>query len=310
MGVYEELEKVLTQINQIVIGKEDVTKKVFAAIIAGGHVLLEDIPGVGKTTLSSTFAKVLSLNSKRIQFTPDVLPSDLLGFSMYNEKTGEFEYREGAVFCNLFLGDEINRTSPKTQSALLEVMEERQVSVDGTTRKIPEPFIVIATENPIGSSGTQMLPESQLDRFMICVSMGYPKHEEAVRILKGAVWNKVDKITAIMDQEQLKQVQDMAENVFVSDELFEYIVSIVEATRTSDYCTMGASPRASIGLLKMTKAMAVLEGRDFTTAGDVKEVAKDVLGHRVKLSTKARAEGISTKEVIELIVRKVPVPKM
>lgn len=310
MGVYEELEKVLTQINQIVIGKEDVTKKVFAAIIAGGHVLLEDIPGVGKTTLSSTFAKVLSLNSKRIQFTPDVLPSDLLGFSMYNEKTGEFEYREGAVFCNLFLGDEINRTSPKTQSALLEVMEERQVSVDGTTRKIPEPFIVIATENPIGSSGTQMLPESQLDRFMICVSMGYPKHEEAVRILKGAVWNKVDKITAIMDKEQLKQVQDMAENVFVSDELFEYIVSIVEATRTSDYCTMGASPRASIGLLKMTKAMAVLEGRDFTTAGDVKEVAKDVLGHRVKLSTRARAEGIGTKEVIELIVRKVPVPKM
>lgn len=310
MGVYEELEKVLTQINQIVIGKEDVTKKVFAAIIAGGHVLLEDIPGVGKTTLSSTFAKVLSLNSKRIQFTPDVLPSDLLGFSMYNEKTGEFEYREGAVFCNLFLGDEINRTSPKTQSALLEVMEERQVSVDGTTRKIPEPFIVIATENPIGSSGTQMLPESQLDRFMICVSMGYPKHEEAVRILKGAVWNKVDKITAIMDKEQLKQVQDMAENVFVSDELFEYIVSIVEATRTSDYCTMGASPRASIGLLKMTKAMAVLEGRDFATAGDVKEVAKDVLGHRVKLSTRARAEGISTKEVIELIVRKVPVPKM
>lgn len=310
MGVYEKLEKVLTQINQIVIGKEDVTKKVFAAIIAGGHVLLEDIPGVGKTTLSSTFAKVLSLNSKRIQFTPDVLPSDLLGFSMYNEKTGEFEYREGAVFCNLFLGDEINRTSPKTQSALLEVMEERQVSVDGTTRKIPEPFIVIATENPIGSSGTQMLPESQLDRFMICVSMGYPKHEEAVRILKGAVWNKVDKITAIMDKEQLKQVQDMAENVFVSDELFEYIVSIVEATRTSDYCTMGASPRASIGLLKMTKAMAVLEGRDFATAGDVKEVAKDVLGHRVKLSTRARAEGISTKEVIELIVRKVPVPKM
>ena len=310
MGVYEELEKVLTQINQIVIGKEDVTKKVFAAIIAGGHVLLEDIPGVGKTTLSSTFAKVLSLNSKRIQFTPDVLPSDLLGFSMYNEKTGEFEYREGAVFCNLFLGDEINRTSPKTQSALLEVMEERQVSVDGTTRKIPEPFIVIATENPIGSSGTQMLPESQLDRFMICVSMGYPKHEEAVRILKGAVWNKVDKITAIMDKEQLKQVQDMAENVFVSDELFEYIVSVVEATRTSDYCTMGASPRASIGLLKMTKAMAVLEGRDFATAGDVKKVAKDVLGHRVKLSTKARAEGISTKEVIELIVRKVPVPKM
>ncbi|MCR4801986.1 MAG: MoxR family ATPase [Lachnospiraceae bacterium] len=310
MGVYEKLEKVLTQINQIVIGKEDVTKKVFAAIIAGGHVLLEDIPGVGKTTLSSTFAKVLSLNSKRIQFTPDVLPSDLLGFSMYNEKTGEFEYREGAVFCNLFLGDEINRTSPKTQSALLEVMEERQVSVDGTTRKIPEPFIVIATENPIGSSGTQMLPESQLDRFMICVSMGYPKHEEAVRILKGAVWNKVDKITAIMDKEQLKQVQDMAENVFVSDELFEYIVSIVEATRTSDYCTMGASPRASIGLLKMTKAMAVLEGRDFTTAGDVKEVAKDVLGHRVKLSTRARAEGIGTKEVIELIVRKVPVPKM
>ncbi|MBQ5561063.1 MAG: MoxR family ATPase [Lachnospiraceae bacterium] len=310
MGVYEELEKVLTQINQIVIGKEDVTKKVFAAIIAGGHVLLEDIPGVGKTTLSSTFAKVLSLNSKRIQFTPDVLPSDLLGFSMYNEKTREFEYREGAVFCNLFLGDEINRTSPKTQSALLEVMEERQVSVDGTTRKIPEPFIVIATENPIGSSGTQMLPESQLDRFMICVSMGYPKHEEAVRILKGAVWNKVDKITAIMDKEQLKQVQDMAENVFVSDELFEYIVSVVEATRTSDYCTMGASPRASIGLLKMTKAMAVLEGRDFATAGDVKEVAKDVLGHRVKLSTKARAEGISTKEVIELIVRKVPVPKM
>lgn len=310
MEIQKQLQQVLAEINQLVIGKEDVTKKVLAAILAGGHVLMEDIPGVGKTTLAVSFANALSLKSNRMQFTPDVLPSDLLGFSMYNEKTREFEYREGAVFCNLFLGDEINRTSPKTQSALLEVMEERQASVEGTTRKLPEPFVVIATQNPIGSSGTQMLPESQLDRFMICMSMGYPEHEDAVRILKGEVWKRVGKLAPVLSLEQLEMLQTTVEETFVSDELFEYMVTIVEATRLSDYCTMGASPRASIGLLKMAKAMAVLEGRDFVTAGDVKSVARDVLGHRVKLSTKARAEGIKAKEVIDEIVHKIPVPNM
>ena len=181
--IQDKLERIQREVNQVIRGKENVVERVLAAIISGGHILMEDIPGVGKTTLATTFAKALSMNYKRVQFTPDILPSDILGFSMYDAGSRQFVYRPGAVFCNLFLADEINRTSPKTQSALLEVMEEHHATVDGVTRPLPNPFVVIATENPLGSSGTQMLPESQLDRFMICVSMGYPEHQDAVAIL-------------------------------------------------------------------------------------------------------------------------------
>lgn len=308
--ITNELNLVQEKVNQIIKGKEEVVKKVLAAMIAGGHILMEDVPGVGKTTLATTFARVLSLDYKRVQFTPDVLPSDILGFSMYNGQTREFEYHEGSVFCNLFLADELNRTSPKTQSALLEVMEEHQASVEGETRKLPEPFVVIATQNPIGSSGTQMLPESQLDRFMVCLTMGYPEHEEAISILKGEVWNRVGGLEPVLTTEQIRLLQQQAETIFVHDSIYEYIVSIVEETRKNELFASGASPRGTIALLKMSRVMSLLSGRDFVTAEDVQSVCKDVLGHRVRLSSRARAEGKNMEDCIKEMLRLVKSPRM
>lgn len=305
-----KLTQVKEAVNKIIKGKEDVVEKVLAAVIGGGHILMEDIPGVGKTTLATTFARVLSLNYKRVQFTPDVLPSDLLGFSMYHSEKGEFEFKEGAVFCNLLLADEINRTSPKTQSALLEVMEERQVSIEGTTRALPDPFIVIATENPTGSSGTQLLPESQLDRFLVCLSMGYPGHEDAVALLKGEVWKQLSSVSPILSLDELKALQKKTEEIFVHDSLYEYIVSLVEETRSSTFFSLGASPRAAIALLRMSRAMAMLSGRDFVTAKDIQNVLVDVLGHRVRLSARARAEGVTVAAAIQKLYERVKTPKM
>lgn len=309
--MYEDkLKAVQTEVNSVIKGKEEVVRKVLAAIIGGGHILMEDIPGVGKTTLATTFARVLSLDYKRVQFTPDVLPSDLLGFSMYNGATREFEYHAGAVFCNLFLADEINRTSPKTQSALLEVMEERQATVEGQTRRLPEPFIVIATQNPIGSSGTQMLPESQLDRFMIRLSMGYPSHQDAVAILKDEVWKRTERLEPVLTLEELAGIQKSAQEVFVHDAIYEYIVELVEHTRMNqELFAMGASPRAAIAMLCMARAVAVLEGRDFVTPKDVQDVTADVLGHRVKMSTRARAEGMTAAECFAGLFKEVRSPR-
>lgn len=303
-----KLNEVMEAVNKIIIGKETIVKKVLAAIIGGGHILMEDIPGVGKTTLATTFAKVLSLDYRRVQFTPDVLPSDLLGFSMYHKGKGEFEFKEGAVFCNLLLADEINRTSPKTQSALLEVMEERQVSIEGSTRALPDPFIVIATENPAGSSGTQLLPESQLDRFLVCLSMGYPGHEDAVALLKGEVWKQLSGISPLLSLDELKDLQKKTGEIFVHDSIYEYIVSLVEATRDNPLFSLGASPRAAIALLRMSRAMAMLEGRDFVTAKDVQDGLADVLGHRLRLSARSRAGGISMASAIEKLYETVKVP--
>ena len=305
----QKLLQVQQEVNQVIQGKEDVVKKVFAAMIAGGHILMEDIPGVGKTTLATTFAKTLELVYHRVQFTPDVLPSDILGFSMYDNKTGKFEFHPGSVFCNLFLADEINRTSPKTQSALLEVMEERQASVEGKTWKLPAPFFVIATQNPSGSSGTQLLPESQLDRFMIRLSMGYPSHRDAVSILKGEVWKQTDKRQRVLSIEELKELQREAEQIYVHDEIYEYIVSLVEETRKTEFFAEGASPRATIALLRMARAIARLEERDFVTAHDVQCVLKDVLGHRVKPGARARAEGKSMEECIQELILQVKSPR-
>lgn len=305
-----KLDQVQEAVNQIIKGKEHVVEKVLAAIIGGGHILMEDIPGVGKTTLATTFARALSLDYRRVQFTPDVLPSDLLGFSMYHSQKGEFEFQEGAVFCNLLLADEINRTSPKTQSALLEVMEEHQVSIEGTTRRLPDPFIVIATENPAGSSGTQLLPESQLDRFLIRLSMGYPGHEDAVALLKGEVWKQLSDVSPILSLEELRDIQDRTEKIFVHDSIYEYMVSLVEETRNNPLFALGASPRAAIALLRMSRAMAMLAGRDFVTAKDVQSVLIDVLGHRVRLSAKCRAEGIPMSAAIDRLYETVRSPKM
>lgn len=305
----EKLKLVQAEVNSVIKGKQDVVVKVLAAVIAGGHILMEDIPGVGKTTLATTFARAMSLDYKRVQFTPDVLPSDILGFSMYNNKTKDFEFRRGAVFCNLFLADEINRTSPKTQSALLEVMEEGTATVDGVTYKLPEPFIVIATENPYGSSGTQMLPESQLDRFMVCLSMGYPEHEDAVEILKGNSQNLVEKVKPVISVEELVELRKMSNDLYVHDEIYEYIVNLVEKTRESDLFSMGASPRGTISLLRMAKALTVIENRTFVTAEDVQRVIKDVLGHRVKLSSKAKSRGVDMDKAMRTLVGEVKPPR-
>ena len=309
-GMSQKLEQVQTEVNKVIKGKENVVKKVLAAVIAGGHILMEDIPGVGKTTLATTFAKSMSMHYKRVQFTPDVLPSDILGFSMYNSATREFEYREGAVFTNLFLADEINRTSPKTQSALLEVMEEKTATVDGVTRPLPDPFVVIATENPYGSSGTQMLPESQLDRFMVCLSMGYPSHADAVAILKGNAGSPLSKVQEVISMEEVLALRAMTNNLYVKDDIYEYIVNLVEATRTMDIFTMGASPRGTIALLRIAKAMAVIDGRDYVCAKDVQDVARDVLGHRVKLSARGKAQGITMQQAIGMVIANVAAPRV
>lgn len=294
----EKINALREEINKVVKGKSDVVDKVLCAMLAGGHILLEDIPGVGKTTLAMTIAKVMALSYRRVQFTPDVLPSDIVGFSMFSEQTREFEYREGAIFANLFLADEINRTSPKTQSALLEAMEEEKVTVDGIEHQLPTPFTVIATENPIGSSGTQMLPESQLDRFMVCLSMGYPAHEDAVSILKNDGAKPLGEVREIISVEEWEELREKAENCFVSDEMYDYVVRLTEATRESPYVLLGASPRASIALIRMARAMAVMSGREYVVPEDVEEVYYDVLSHRVKLGTKAKAEGVTVTEAL------------
>ena len=309
-GMSQKLEQVQAEVNKVIKGKEDVVKKVLAAVIAGGHILMEDIPGVGKTTLATTFAKSMSMHYKRVQFTPDVLPSDILGFSMYNSATKDFEYREGAVFTNLFLADEINRTSPKTQSAWLEVMEEKTATVDGVTRPLPDPFVVIATENPYGSSGTQMLPESQLDRFMVCLSMGYPSHADAVAILKGNAGKPLSKVQEVISMEEVLALRAMTNDLYVKDEIYEYIVNLVEATRTMEIFSMGASPRGTIALLRMAKAMAVIDGRDYVCAKDVQDVARDVLGHRVKLSARGKAQGITMQQAIGMVIANVTAPRV
>ncbi len=305
-----KIEAVTKQIGQVIKGKDDIIYKLLAAIIAGGHILLEDIPGVGKTTLAVTVSRTMSLKYKRMQFTPDVLPSDLIGFNLYNNQTGSFEYKEGAVFCNLFLADEINRTSPKTQSALLEVMEEAKATVDGVTRELPSPFIVIATQNPFGSSGTQKLPESQLDRFMIRLSMGYPDHSNAVAILKGNVGDVLNTLTGLLGQNDVAIMQQEAKKIFVHDCIYDYIVRLTEATRNENYFSLGLSPRASLSLLKMAQATAFIESCTYVLPEHVQSIFNDVSCHRLVLSSKAKMNGFTLETAMKAIVDQTPLPKM
>ncbi len=287
----EQTDRIKNSIKLVIHGKDEVIDMVLCAILAKGHILLEDIPGVGKTTLVTALAKVMSLDYKRIQFTPDVLPSDLSGFTMYDKNMGEFSFREGAVFTNLFLADEINRTSPKTQSALLEVMEEQNVTVDGVTRSLPTPFFVIATQNPVGASGTQKLPESQLDRFMIRLTMGYPDHNSAIDILRGDSHEIVANLNPCVSRDELLQMQRQAEAVETSEAILSYIVQLTEVTRDNDLYSLGLSPRASIAMLKMARARAFTLDRDYVVPEDVKAVYFAIANHRVILSTKAKATG-------------------
>lgn len=301
----QELEQIVIEVNKVVKGKNQIIRKALAAILAGGHVLLEDIPGVGKTTLAMALGKAMELSYKRMQFTPDVLPSDIVGFTMYNSATGEFEYKKGAVFSNLFLADELNRTSSKTQSALLEVMEESRVTVDGVSYPLPVPFTVIATENPFGSSGTQLLPESQLDRFMICLSMGYPSHTAAIDILKGSVGQGLDQVGSVITAERLMELRTQTENLHVDDKIHEYIINLTEETRREPHIALGVSPRGSIALLRMARAMAMMRGGDYVIPEDVLSVIDDVWKHRIKLNARARAEGMDVSDMILKITERI-----
>ncbi len=302
------ITEVYDAINLIVRGKETLVKKVLAAIFAKGNILLEDIPGVGKTTLALALSRVLGLDYRRVQFTPDVLPSDITGFSMYNSKTGEFEYKAGAAMTNLLLADEINRTSPKTQSALLEIMEENRVTVDGVTHTLPDPFIVIATENPIGSSGTQMLPESQLDRFMVCMSLGYPSHLDAINILKNDSASLLSETKPILSIEDLKVIRKEVEQIFVHEVIYDYIVTLTERTRSDENILLGASPRASIALLQLAKSMAVINGRNYVIPEDIGDVWLDVVSHRITISSRGRSTGKSKEALLTDLLHSVPIP--
>ena len=309
-GMSQKLEQVQAEVNKVIKGKEDVVKKVLAAVIAGGHILMEDIPGVGKTTLATTFAKSMSMHYKRVQFTPDVLPSDILGFSMYNSATKEFEYREGAVFTNLFLADEINRTSPKTQSALLEVMEEKTATVDGVTRPLPDPFVVIATENPYGSSGTQMLPESQLDRFMVSVVMGYPDAEAEMEILSRQPRRALlDRVQPVMDKNDLLAMQQQVDAVYMSDEIRRYIVELSRATRQDSRLMLGLSPRASLAVAGMARAAAFLGGRNYVAPQDITAIFADAARHRLCLTEQARTGGDTVQNILDDVLHTVPRPR-
>lgn len=306
----ETINAVLNEVKKVVKGKDDIIQKVLIAILAKGHILIEDIPGVGKTTLAMAFSRALALEHKRMQFTPDVLPTDVVGFTILNQNQ-QFEYKAGAILCNLFLADEINRTSSKTQSALLEVMEEGRVTVDGITREVPKPFIVIATQNPIGSIGTQMLPESQLDRFMVKLTMGYPDIQDEISILKGRQNNNpIESVEKIIEADQILMMQEQAEAIFVHDRIYEYLASLVLATRTHNLIQLGVSPRGTIALTSMAKARAFVQGREFLLPEDIQAVFVDVAGHRLVLSPKARISHVTLEQILIDIMRQVPAPKV
>lgn len=305
----ELISEIQNEIKKVIIGKDEVIQKVMIAILAKGHILMEDVPGVGKTTMAKSFSKVLGLENKRVQFTSDTMPSDIIGFSVYEKESGSLKYKPGAVMTNLLLADEINRTSSKTQSALLEAMEERHVTVDGATHQLPEPFIVIATQNEAGSAGTQLLPPSELDRFIIRTSMGYPDGKSQIEIMKDRHHqDPLEKIKAVTDSKKLKELIGEAQNVFVADSVYEYASDLVEATRDNQYIRLGISPRGALALCRAAKAKAFIEGRDYVIPNDVSYVAKDVFSHRILLDPKARLHEISAESVIDEILENVKKP--
>ncbi|MDD6404688.1 MAG: MoxR family ATPase [Clostridiales bacterium] len=300
---------VINEVGKVVIGKDICIAKIMAAIIAGGNILMDDVPGVGKTTMALAFSQAMGLENKRVQFTPDVLPGDITGFTMYDKSRNAFVYRPGAVMCNLFMADEINRTSPKTQSALLEVMEEGHVTVDGTTYPVPDPFIVIATENPIGSAGTQLLPDSQLDRFMICLKLGYPSIENELDIVKGKTSAEgFDKVYPVIDAAILKNIRMEVTDVKVGDDVYSYIGQLITETRDNPNLELGASPRGTIALTRMAKSWAYISGRDFVIPEDVQMVWTDVMRHRIILNAKARVNHITQEAVLKDIMERVYKP--
>ena len=300
----QKITELQDQLEKIIKGKKDITDKILMAVLAKGHVLLEDVPGVGKTTTALALSRLMGMKFNRIQFTPDVVPSDVTGFTMYDKQNGQFSYRAGAVMCNLLLADEINRTSPKTQSALLEAMEERRVTVDGVTRPLPTPFICIATQNPLGTTGTQALPSSQLDRFMVRLSIGYPSAEDQIKILKARRYsNPLEEIQVAAQAENILEIQNYLSALKISDDILYYLIRLCEATREHPLVELGISPRGVWALTKMAKAWAILKDRSYVIPEDVQEVFTDVCAHRLILKPQARLEGISEKEILQDILK-------
>ena len=304
-------QQILTQVRKAVVGKDQVLLWVLAAILARGHILLEDIPGVGKTTMALAFSRVLDLEYSRVQFTPDVLPSDVTGYSIPEPDGSGLRYQPGAVLCNLFLADELNRATSRTQSALLEAMEEGQVTVDGVSHTLPQPFVVIATQNPTGAAGTSLLPDSQMDRFMIRLSLGYPSpKDEAAMVLNRQGGNPLLTLSPLLTREDLVKIQDTVEDTFLSDSVVNYIVALVGATRSSPDLLRGASPRATLSVTAMAKSVARLRGRDYVTPADVKEVFAHTVAHRLLLSPKAEAQGKLPEQVLQEILAVTPAPRL
>lgn len=310
MNTKETIDAILAETGKAVLGKEDVLKHILTAILSGGHILIDDIPGVGKTTIAVAFTHVLGLDYKRMQFTPDVLPSDITGFSMYDKNSGTFRYMPGSAMTNFFLADEINRASPKTQSALLEVMQEGKLSVDGKTYAVPQPFIVMATQNPFGSSGTQELPESQTDRFMIRITVGYPSKENEIEILKGERRSLAESLSPVVTPETLLALRQETAAVHVEDSVYAYMVDIASASRNHPDVTLGISPRGTMALAAMTKSHALMEGRTYATPDDVIAVAPYTLSHRLSLTGDARFAGKTAESVLHEIIGSIPLPEL
>jgi MoxR-like ATPase len=310
--VSQKSKQVLEEMEKAVIGKRAFLEKVLCAVLADGHVLIEDLPGLAKTLTARSFAAVLGLTFKRIQFTPDLLPADITGGYVFNRERGAFELVKGPIFANLVLGDEINRAPAKTQAAMLEAMEERQVTLEGETLRLPQPFIVLATQNPIEYEGTFPLPEAQLDRFMVRLSVGYPSADEELEVLRRR-WERQEdevKLQRITDTEELKAMRKAVESVYIEPDVARYMVALVHASRKESNIAVGASPRASLSLLKLSRARAAMEGRDYVIPDDAKFIAREVLIHRLLLKPDMWAIGASVKNVVEKIVDTVPVPKV
>ena len=307
----QEMKQTVNEIKKAVIGKDEVIIQILVTLLSRGHILLEDIPGVGKTNLALALSKSLQLDYHRIQLTPDIMPSDIVGFTMYNPQTHQFEYKEGIAFCHLLLADEMNRTSSKTQAALLELMEEGQMTVDGKTYVLPQPFCVIATQNPFGSAGTQLLPDSQMDRFMSRLSLGYPQFEEEIEMMKQRQKsNPLDDIQSVLSPEMILQYQKMIDQIYVHDDIYHYIMQIITATRLHSQIEQGVSPRGSLAIMKTAKAYAFLNDRDYVIPQDVQYVAPMVLAHRFILTYEAKMNKVSSYQIVDEILESVGEPQL
>ena len=308
--VVGSVHQILDQVRRVLVGKDEALLWALAAILARGHILLEDIPGVGKTTMALSFARALDLEYGRIQFTPDVLPSDITGYSVPDPQGG-LSYRPGGILCNLFLADELNRATSRTQSALLEAMEEGQVTVDGISHPLPQPFVVIATQNPTGAAGTQLLPDSQVDRFTLRLTLGYPApKDEAAMVKSRQTGTPLAQVRPCMTREHLMDLQDQVDKTYLSDSVIDYLVALCAATRKNEFLLRGASPRATLSAAAMAKSIAQLRGRDYVVPGDIKEVFIPTLAHRVQLSTRAESQGKSAQQVLKAILDATPAPKL